>query len=555
MKTFSQKLFFLVLLTTSSVCFSADLFKQAGEVTHQDILRGSVTEQRVWWDLKHYHLSVNVDLSNKSLSGTNVMKYQVLSEQKSLQIELQAPMVLEKVEQDGEGLTVVKDGYSYFIHLNKPQIIGEEYQITLYFSGKPQEAINPPWDGGITWKKDDNGIDFIASACQGIGASIWWPNKDQAYDEPDNGVLLSIEVPDHLTNVSNGRLVKVDNNIEQKTKTFHWQVSNPINNYGVNINIGDYVHFGEKYQGEHGVLDMDYYVLRDNLIAAKKQFKDAIRMMEAFEHWFGPYPFYQDSYKLVEVPYLGMEHQSSVTYGNNYQNGYLGQDRSSTGWGLKFDFIIVHESGHEWFANNITNKDVADMWIHESFTSYSEALFVEYFYGKDAGAEYVRGKRLRIQNSSPLIGIYGANREGSSDMYNKGSNMLHTIRQVIDNDKKWRNILRGLNKEFHHQTVTTEEVESYLNEHSAKDLSKVFDQYLRDVRIPILEYFVLNKVMKVRWGNSISGFNMPIRVKINDKNQWLTPTTQWSDVTIEQANANVVIDADFYVGVMNVLGD
>ncbi|MCJ8319498.1 MAG: M1 family metallopeptidase [Colwellia sp.] len=554
-KTFAKYFTVAALLALSSTAISSDLFKQTDEITHQDMLRGTNTEQRAWWDLKHYHLSVNVDPATKSLRGTNVMTYQVLSDQKALQIELQAPMILEKVEQEGKKLKVVQDGYSYFIELEKPQTIGKEYQITMYFSGQPKEAVNPPWDGGIAWKKDDNGIDFIASACQGVGASIWWPNKDQAFDEPDNGVLLSIEVPMHLTNVSNGRLVKVEDNKERKTKTFHWQVTNPINNYGVNINIGDYVHFGEQYQGENGVLDMDYYVLRDNLAKAKKQFKDAPRTMEALEHWFGPYPFYQDSFKLVEVPYLGMEHQSSVTYGNKYQNGYLGRDRSSTGWGLKFDFIIVHESGHEWFANNITNKDVADMWIHEGFTSYSEALFVEYFYGKDAGAQYVRGTRLGIQNDSPLIGTYGVNREGSSDMYNKGSNMLHTIRQVVDNDEKWREIIRGLNKEFYHQTVTTKQVEDYMSKHSGKDLSKIFDQYLRDVRIPVLEYFVLDEVMKVRWGNSIKGFNMPIKASINGKTQWLTPTTKWSKVKIDQADVKVTLDADFYVSVMNIMGN
>ena len=545
----------LVLTTLSFTSLSADLFKQSAQVSHQDILRGTNTKQRAWWDLKHYHLSINVDPSNKSIRGTNVMTYQVLSKQDALQIELQPPMVLEKVEQKGQELTVKQDGYSYFIQLEKPQVIGKEYQVTLFFSGQPKEAVNPPWDGGIAWKKDENGLDFIASACQGIGASIWWPNKDQAFDEPDNGVLLSVEVPQHLTNVSNGRLVKVETHTDRQTKTFHWQVVNPINNYGVNINIGDYVHFGEKYQGEKGELDMDYYVLRDNLTKAKKQFKDATRTLEALEHWFGPYPFYEDSFKLVEAPYLGMEHQSSVTYGNQYKNGYLGRDRSSTGWGLKFDFIIIHESGHEWFANNITNEDVADMWIHEGFTSYSEALFVEYFYGKEAGAQYVRGTRLGIQNDTPLIGTYGANREGSSDMYNKGSNMLHTIRQIIDNDGKWRQIIRGLNKEFYHQTVTSQQVELYITRESGKDLAKVFDQYLRDTRIPVLEYFVLDKVMKVRWGNVISDFTMPIKVQINGKTQWLSPSTKWTDVSISQKDVSVVVDADFYVGTMNILGE
>ena len=547
MKILIQQLFFLLLLTTSSVSLSAELFKKTGEVTHQDILRGTITEQRAWWDLTHYHLSVNVDPSTKSLRGTNVVKYQVLSEQKAFQIELQAPMILEKVEQDGKRLQVIKDGYSYFIHLEKPQIIGEEYQVTLYFSGHPKEAANPPWDGGIAWKKDENGIDFIASACQGIGASIWWPNKDHSYDEPDNGVLLSVEVPEHLTNVSNGRLVKVEDNIERKTKTFHWQVSNPINNYGVNINIGDYVHFGEKYQGEKGVLDMDYYVLQDNLTKAKKQFKDALRTMEAFEHWFGPYPFYKDSYKLVEAPYLGMEHQSSVTYGNKYQNGYLGQDRSLTGWGLKFDYIIVHESGHEWFANNITNKDVADMWIHEGFTSYSEALFVEYFYGIDAGAEYIRGKRLGIQNESPLIGTYGANREGSSDMYNKGSNMLHTIRQIIDNNNKWREILRGLNKDFYHQTISSEQLEEYISEKSGIDLTEFWNQYLRTTQIPKVEYKVSNHQLSFRYVSIIENFDMPVIAIINGNEEWIFPTAEWKSKEFVKEVKSIKIKEDFYV--------
>src|SRR5690606_7352637 len=253
-----------------------------------------------------------------------------------------------------------------------------------------------PWDGGFSWKKDDNGNDFVATSCQGLGASVWWPNKDHMYDEVDS-MLISVRVPKALMEVSNGQLRGVEDH-KDGTNTYHWFVNNPINNYGVNVNIGDYVHFSEDYNGEKGILKMDYYVLKYNLEKAKQQFKDAPRMMEAFEHWFGPYPFYEDGYKLVEVPYLGMEHQSSVTYGNGFENGYLGRDLSGTGWGLKFDFIIIHESAHEWFANNITYKDIADMWIHESFTAYAESIFVEYFYGKKAGAEYVIGTRRGIQN-------------------------------------------------------------------------------------------------------------------------------------------------------------
>ena len=542
------------LLSTNSA--SAELFpKRAIDDHQQNIFRGTITPERAWWDLTHYNLDIAVDPESKSIAGTNTMKYKVLSESKRLQIELQPPMQLTKVEQNGKVLSVEQLGYSYFVKLEAEQEIGQEYQLTMHFSGIPHEALRAPWDGGITWAKDDNGKDFIASTCQGLGASIWWPNKDHAYDEPNNGALISVEVPEHLMDVSNGRLIKVDHNKQAKTKTYHWQVVNPINNYGININIGDYVHFGEKYAGELGQLDMDYYVLRDNLEKAKTQFKDAKRTIEAFEHWFGPYPFYQDSFKLVEAPYLGMEHQSSVTYGNGYQNGYLGKDRSQAGPGMLFDFIIVHESGHEWFANNITHNDVADLWIHESFTNYSESLFLEYHFDQEKAFEYIRGQRLNIQNKSPIIGKYGVHQEGSSDMYDKGGNMLHTIRQIIDNDETWRGILRGLNEKFYHGITDSAQVESYISKQAGKDFSKIFDQYLRDIRIPTLEYFVKNNEMQYRWGNAIDGFDMPIKVTIAGKTQWLSPTSQWEKMSLEVKNSQVKVDANFYVNTMNVLGD
>lgn len=554
----NQLLSTILLLTGLLLCNSvgANLFpKQAIDDHQQNVFRGTITPQRAWWNLTHYHLDIAVDPKTKSIAGINTMKYEVLSEKKRLQIELQAPMQLTKVEQNGKTLAVEQLGYSYFITIEAEQKIGEEYQLEMHFSGIPHEAIRAPWDGGITWSKDDKGNDFIASSCQGLGASIWWPNKDHAYDEPDNGAMVSVEVPEHLMDVSNGRLIKVDHNKAKKTKTFHWQVVNPINNYGININIGDYVHFGEKYQGESGELDMDYYVLRQNLEKAKVQFKDAKRTIEAFEYWFGPYPFYQDSFKLVEAPYLGMEHQSSVTYGNGYQNGYLGRDRSQTGPGMLFDFIIVHETGHEWFANNITHNDIADMWIHESFTNYSESLFLEYHYDQEKAYQYVRGTRLNIQNKSPIIGQYGLHQEGSSDMYDKGGNMLHTIRQIIDNDKTWREILRGLNKQFYHGIAETAQVENYISEKSGKNLTKVFDQYLRDIRIPTLEYFVKNNQMQYRWSNTIDGFDMPIKVTINNKVRWLSPSNSWQKLTLDDKNSNIDVDANFYVNTLNILGD
>ena len=517
--------------------------------TRQDSLRGSITKERVWWDVKNYHLNIKVNPADSTIVGSNTIKYQVLQEYSSMQIDLQNPMNITKVIQDGKTLNYKREGNAFFIELIAPQTKGAIKELTVYYEGKPKVAINPPWDGGITWKKDANGKAFIASSCQGLGASVWWPNKDHMYDEVEN-MLISVNVPSDLTNVSNGRLQSVKK-LKDGTKTFNWYVANPINNYGVNINIGDYVMFSEKYKGEKGDLDCTYYVLRDNLAKAKKQFQDVPRMLKAFEHWFGPYPFYEDSYKLVEAPYLGMEHQSSVTYGNKFQNGYLGRDLSGTGWGLKFDFIIIHESGHEWFANNITYKDIADMWIHESFTNYSESLFVEYYYGKEAGFEYVRGTRKGIDNDKPIIGNYNVNNEGSGDMYNKGGNMLHTLRQIVDNDEKWRGILRGLNSTFYHQTVTTQQIEDYLSQQVGINLTSFFNQYLRDTRIPTLEYFFKNNQLGYRWSNCVADFNMLVKVILSGKEIVLKPEIEWKMIPLIEPNTTLAVDKNFYVASLN----
>ncbi|HBZ38069.1 MAG TPA: peptidase M1, partial [Balneola sp.] len=504
--------------------------------------------ERAWWDLTYYHLDIQVYPDEKYISGKTAVYYKVLSASKELQIDLQAPLKITSAVQNGKELKIRHDGYAHFITLLENQEIGNVYSVDVYYEGNPKEAVRAPWDGGFSWKKDDNGNHFVATSCQGLGASIWWPNKDHMYDEVDS-MLISVTNPKGLSNISNGRLrSKIEN--KDNTVTSHWFVNNPINNYGVNVNIADYVHFSEVYNGEKGPLDMDYYVLHDNLEKAKTHFKDAPRMMDAFEHWFGPYPFYEDGFKLVEVPYLGMEHQSSVTYGNQYKMGYLGNDLSGTGWGLKFDFIIIHEAGHEWFANNITNKDIADMWIHEGFTAYSENLFVDYFYGKEASADYVIGTRKRILNDKPLIGPYNVNKEGSSDMYYKGGNMLHTIRQVIGNDELWREILRGLNKEFYHQTVTTEEIENYIIEKSGKDLEPIFDQYLRDYRVPVLEYYFRDNNLVYRWNNTVSNFNMPIKVYIDGKEVMLKPRTRWQ--TTPSSGRELRVDIDYYVASFKV---
>ena len=537
-------------------CFiGATLMAQNRTFTRQDTLRGSITKEREWWDLQHYHLDIEVKPSDSTISGTNTVRYKVLKKHNRMQIDLQPPMKLMKAVQNGKELKITHEGNAHFIELSHNQEVGSTNELVLYFGGKPKVAVRPPWDGGITWSRDSNGLPFIASANQGIGASVWWPCKDHPADEPDEGVLISVEVPDNLMDVSNGRLIKTERNRKKKTKTYHWEVKNPMNDYGVNINIGDYVYFGEKYEGEKDTLDMDYYVLRENLEKAKEQFKDARRTMEAFEHWFGPYPFYEDSYKLVEAPYLGMEHQSSVTYGNRYANGYLGRDLSGSGWGLEFDFIIIHETGHEWFANSITYQDVADMWIHESFTNYSESLYLDYHFGKEAASAYVRGTRMSIRNDRPIIGTYGVAHRGSGDMYYKGGNLLHTIRQIINDDEKWRSILRGLNEEFYHQNVTTKQIENYIIEKAGRDLSSVFDQYLRDVRIPVLEYAVKDGQLLCRWNNVVNNFKMPIRIWVDNEPVWVEVSARYNSTPLNSNDPEIVVDPDFYIAYMNVTGD
>jgi aminopeptidase N len=539
-------------LCLAFVCFlSLSAHAQRFEFTRADTLRGAITPERAWWDLNYYHLSVRANPADSSFRGSTQIAYTVLKPNHTLQVDLQRPLRITRIEQDGQSLTFRQEGDAYFVTLQKPQQTGRREAVTVFYEGKPHVARNAPWDGGVVWAKDAGGQTFLATACQGLGASAWWPCKDHMYDEPDS-MLISVTVPEPLTDISNGRLRRVVKNPDG-TRTFDWAVANPINNYGVNLNAARYVHWTDTYAGEKGNLDLSYYALREDSVRARAQYAQVPLMLKAFEHWFGPYPFYEDGFKLVQVPYLGMEHQSSVTYGNKFRNGYLGRDLSGTGWGLLWDFIIIHESGHEWFANNITYRDMADMWVHESFTNYSENLYIEYYHGKEAGAQYVIGCRKNIRNDRPIIGFYNVNKSGSGDMYYKGGNMLHTIRQVIGNDERWRQILRGLNQTFYHQTVTTAQIETYVSQQAGRNLQKVFDQYLRDTRIPTLEYRIRRNQIEYRWADCVAGFDMPVRLCLDDANAYqnLQPTTNWQRFTAKNAGS-VNVDANYYVNVRQV---
>ncbi|HKP68474.1 MAG TPA: M1 family metallopeptidase [Pyrinomonadaceae bacterium] len=536
---------FGVLLSTFFV-LSVSVLAQTGPVTRQETLRGSVTPEREWWDVLHYDLAVQFMPATRAIKGSNLITFKTVKAGQKMQIDLQTPLNVTKVVHNGTELKFEREGNVFWVTFDKELAAGFEDKVQIFYEGNPKVATNPPWVGGISWGRDDLGNWFINTTCQGLGASVWWPNKDIGYDEPDRGMNIAITVPEDLVAVSNGRLQNTDHDATAKTRTYHWKVINPINNYGVNANIGRYVNWSDTYEGEGGKLDINYYVLEHQKAAAMETFKEVPRMLKAFENWFGKYPWYEDGYKLVTVSYPGMEHQSSVTYGNYFRNGYRERDVSFTGIGYKFDFIIVHESGHEWFGNNISMKDAADMWIHEGFTNYSENLFVEYYWGKQAGADYVIGSRQNIQNQGTIIGTYNSNREGTGDMYYKGGNTLHTIRQIVNNDDKWRSILRGLNKDFWHQTVTTQQVESYIAQKAGVDLSKVFDQYLRTTKIPVLQYKKEGNKLSYKWDNVVAGFAMPIRVAINGKTVSLSPTESMQTMTTDDIKT-FEVDRNYYV--------
>ncbi len=546
----------LINLTSILLVFILSISRSYAQpsFSHADTLRGSNGPFRQKWDVLKYEITVKPDFITKSIEGINTISF-FDKGATLMQIDLQLPMLLDSVTDTDRKFTFRREGNVYWLEFRdtaarykiKPGI----RRLNFYFHGTPREAINAPWDGGWIWKKDMAGNPFVSVACQDPGASVWFPCKDSQADEPDSGAVQHIIVPDSLVGVGNGRLTQKRSLGDGNTE-YSWVVKSPINNYCIIPYIGKYVHFGETFKGEKGKLDMDYWVLEQDLDKAKKQFTDAPRMMKAFEYWFGPYPFYEDGYKLVQAPHLGMEHQSATAYGNGFQNGYFGKDLSETGWGLKWDFIIVHESGHEWFANSITSRDIADMWIHESFTNYSETLFTEFYYGKAAGNAYVQGIRKNIDNDIPIIGNYAVNNSGSIDMYYKGGNIIHYIRQIINNDNKFRSILRGLNKQFYHKTVTTGEIENYISKKAGINLSRLFDQYLRTTQIPVLEYKIAGKTISFRWINTVDGFNMPVKVsfgKPGNIEQWIKPTTNWQSLQLPEwyDGKTFILNSNFYI--------
>ena len=539
-------LIFAVLLFISS---QAQLTVPKTSYTKADTLRGLLTPLRTCYDINYYHLDVKIDLDDKSVSGSNEFSFTATQDFTKLQFDLFENLKIDKILYKNTELPYTRAFGAVFITFPKTIKKGSKDNFTVFYHGNPTIARNPPWDGGFIFKKDKSGNPFVSVACQGLGASVWWPNKDHQSDEVDS-MLISISIPKDLDGVSNGRLRSVVD-LPNGNRQHNWFVANPINNYTVSFYIGKYAHWTDTYMGENGPLSLDFWALQEDSAKARPHWDADVKpMMKAFEHWFGPYPWYKDGYKLVQAPHLGMEHQSAVAYGNQFKKGYLGRDLSGTGHGLKWDFITIHETGHEWFANNITTKDIADMWVHEGFTTYSEVLFTEFTQGKKAGNEYAIGLRRGIGNRSPIIGPYNVNKEGDGDMYPKGANLIHTIRQLIDDDEKFRQILRGLNKEFYHQTTTSAQVENYIAKQSGLKLDKVFDQYLRYSKIPVLEYHIKNGVLNYRWLTDVKGFDMPVKVTLKTGNfSLIYPTNHWKNTKIDASVStdNFKTEPNFYV--------
>lgn len=520
----------------------------AQSFTKADTLRGSNTAERSWWDVQRYEITVTPDFNTKSIKASCSITYKVLNNKSTImQIDLQSPLTITSITQNGKSVSA-KQVSPFVYHIQTDKFYtGNEGKIVIEYGGTPREAVRPPWDGGWIWKKDSLGRPWMSVACQGLGASVWYPCKDYQADEPDRGASLTMIVSDTLKAIANGRLIDTKP-LQNRMNSWKWEVVNPINNYNIIPYIGMYENWQEIFVGEKGNLDINYWTLDYHKKQAEPQFKQVKQMLQCFEKWMGPYPFYEDGYKLIESPHLGMEHQSAVAYGNGFKNGYRGTDLSGSGWGLLWDFIIIHESGHEWFGNNITTNDIADMWVHEGFTNYTETLFTECIYGEAAGNEYNKGIRKNIRNDMPIKGAYGVNSEGSGDMYYKGSNMLHTIRHIINDTEKWRSILRGLQSTFYHQTVDSKQVEAYINTQSGFNFNKVYEQYLSNTMIPQLSYYYegKNKIC-MRWDSCIGGFNMPLVLKKNNAEKRVKPVTEkWIKVNARYFDAQW-IENNFYI--------
>lgn len=527
-----------ILLSISQIGFSQLLDGPQGDYSKADSLRGMLSPERTCFDVTYYDLMLDLNFEEKTIQGYNDVHYTVEEDFKRIQLDLFENMIIDAVVFQGDSLPYERLYNAFFVDFPDVQKKESKGVLRVYYHGKPIIAKNPPWDGGFTWQEDKNGAPWLGVSCEGIGASLWWPNKDHLSDEPDS-MRVTCAYPKDLMFVGNGQLRLHDTKKNSDQNITSWLVTYPINNYNVSLNIGDYVNFQDKYISEDGVeLILDYWVLPYNLEKAKDQFQQVGPMLACYEEYFGKFPFWRDNYKLVETPYLGMEHQTAIAYGNNYKTGYAGYDFSRIG--LDFDYIIIHETGHEYWGNLISAQDIADLWIHEGFCTYSEALYVECMYDYQKGQDYVNAKKPSIGNKHPMAGVYDVNVEGDGDMYNKGMLFLNTLRHVINDDELWFDLLKEMTtEEFAYKTITANDVMFYFNRKTGMNLTPLFMQYVFYKDIPNL-YYQFEKikgksyVFKYKWMTDVGSFEMPIEISWGDEVMRLNGTNDLQEIVLKK---------------------
>ncbi len=519
----------------------------AQNFTRKDSLHGGLRFERTCFDVQRYDLNITINPDEKSIVGFNDIAFKVVESTTKIQLDLFENMKIDSILHNNQKLEYVREFNAIFVQFPNQLEQNSTQMLRFYYSGKPKIALAAPWDGGFVFKKDRLGNPFIGVAVQGTGASLWHPVKDTQTDEPDLGATIKVAVPNGLMNVSNGRFTG-STDLKNGYTRWDWEVKNPINTYNITINIADYVHIHENHKG----LDLDYYVLRENEALAKEHFEEVKPMMDCFQSKFGAYPFKEDGYKLVETSYLGMEHQSAVAYGNKYLKGYLGGDLSGTGIGLLFDYITIHESGHEWFGNSITSSDIADMWIHEGFTQYTEIVFVECQFGYEKAMEYANGLKKNVSNDEPIIGPCCVNNKGSNDMYPKGALLLNTLRHVINDDDKWWAMILKYSETFRHKIIDTETVISFFNAESGMNLTPIFTQYLKHTEIPTLGLQIKKGKLNYIWSADVPDFKMPVDLIINGEKIRIEPTTHWTKSNIKLKKLeDVQVSLDYFVKVLH----
>lgn len=533
-----KKLIILLLFGFYAQNILAQLTTEKSTFTRRDSLQGGFSKERMCYDVLRYDLNITINPSQKSVVGHNKISFKTLSETQTIQLDLFENMKIDSIIFNKKKLQYKRDEIAVFVNFPEKLIQNTNQELYFYYSGNPIVAKHAPWDGGFVFNTDANGKPWIGAAVQGFGASCWFPVKDSQSDEPNLGATIKVAVPNGLMNVSNGRFTGSED-LKNGYTRWDWEVKNPINNYDITVNIADYVHIKDNHKG----LDLDYYVLRYNKEKARKHFEEVKPMMDCFQTKFGEYPFQTDGFKLVETPYLGMEHQSAVAYGNRYMKGYMGQDLSGTGVGLLFDYITIHESGHEWFGNSITSKDIADMWIHEGFTQYTEIVFVECQFGYEKAMIYANGLKNGISNEKPIIGFYKVNKEGSGDMYPKGAIILNTLRHLVDNDEKWWKIILKYCETFKHKIVETKNVEEFFIKETGLKLQPFFNQYLREAKVPKLELKTSKNGYEYKFSNCNKTFEMPLDVLVNGVKTRITATANWKK-NILKVNKTPVVTVD-----------